>query len=147
MEAELAMLVGTGATTVVGLMVTDTWDQVKQRLMGLFNRDDETAAVDRELNESRNALIAASGTPDEEGLTTDITALVRLRLRRLLEQDPDAVNEIRLLIEEFTSATGGDATCSVHNSITGGTQHGPVFQGQSFSNLNIHSSGVTAPEQ
>jgi len=145
-EAELAMLVGTGATTVVGLMVTETWEQAKQRLVRLFARDARAATVDGELDESRTALTAAIGTPDEEDLTTDVTAAVRLRLRRLLEQHPEAADELRLLVAEFGPAVRNGEPGAVHNSITGGTQHGPVFQGQSFSNI-FHSSGGPTPDQ
>ncbi|MER5222985.1 hypothetical protein [Streptomyces flaveus] len=147
MDAELATLAGTGATTVVGLMVTETWEQAKQRVVRLFAHGGEAAAVDEDLDESRDALAAATGTPDEEDLTSDVTAMVRLRLRRLLEQYPDAADELRVLVEEFAPAAGSDETGAVHNSITGGAQHGPIFQGQSFSNLTIHSSGAAAPDQ
>ncbi|MET7477553.1 hypothetical protein ABZT17_24730 [Streptomyces sp. NPDC005648] len=146
MDAELAMLVGSGATTVVGLMVTETWEQAKQRLIRLFARgDDEAASLTGELEESRATLAAASGTPDEQDVTADTTAALRLRLRRLLEQHPDAADELRLLIEEFTTRDGGRG--SVHNTITGGTQHGPVFQGRSFSRLTFGGSGTPPPEQ
>lgn len=146
MEAELATLVATGATTAVGLMVTETWEQAKQRLVRLFSRGSDTAIVDGELDRSRDALVAASGAPDEEALTSDITAMVRLRLRGLLEQHPDAAEDLRLLVEEFASAAGAEATGAVHNSITGGTVYGPVFQGHSFSNLTFQSSDGTATE-
>ncbi|WP_155055990.1 hypothetical protein [Streptomyces blattellae] len=150
MDAELATLAGTGATTVVSLLVTETWEQAKQRVIRLFARDGEAATVEGDLGESRDALAAATGAADEEALTADVTAMVLLRLRRLLEQDPDAADELRSLVEEFALAAGSDETGeagAVHNSITGGAQHGPVFQGQSFSNLTIHSSGAAAPDQ
>ncbi|MFE6281310.1 hypothetical protein [Streptomyces sp. NPDC057877] len=135
MEPELATLVGAGATTVVSLMVTEGWGQVKQRLVRLFARgDDADSGADTELEESRAALVAAAGAPDEADLTADVRALLRLRLRRLLEQDPGVADELRLLLAEFAPDAN---TGTVHNSITGGTQHGPVFQGQSFSNLNF----------
>lgn len=147
MEAELAALVATGATTAVGLMVTETWEQAKQRLVRLFARGTDSATVDGELDRSRDALVAASGAPDEEALASDITAMVRLRLRGLLEQHPEATEDLRLLIEEFASSAGAEATVTVHNSITGGTVHGPVFQGHSFSNLTFRSSDGTAPDR
>ncbi|WP_210591512.1 hypothetical protein [Streptomyces sp. GESEQ-35] len=147
MDSELATLVATGATTVVGLMVTETWEQARQRVVRLFARTGEATTVDEDLDESRDTLAAVAGTSDEGDFTSDITAMVRLRLRRLLEQAPDAADELHLFIEEFAAAASSGETGGVHNSITGGMQHGPVFQGQSFSNLTIHSAGAEAPDQ
>ncbi|MFG2156425.1 hypothetical protein [Streptomyces olivaceus] len=144
MEAELMALVGTGATTVVGLMVTDAWEQVRQRVVGLFGSTNETDRTAGELDASRTALLSAGGTADEEGLRSDLTASVRLRLRRLIEEDPGAARELRLLVDEFASTAGIEASGSVHNSITGGRQDGPVFQGHTFTNLTFHTPGETA---
>lgn len=98
-----------------------------------------------ELEESRATLTAVSGTPDEEDIAADTTAALRLRLRRLLEQHPDTADELRLLIEEFKTRDGDQG--AVHNAITGGTQHGPVFQGRSFSRLTFGGSGTPPPDQ
>ncbi|NEB00928.1 hypothetical protein [Streptomyces sp. SID13726] len=139
MEAELVTLIGTGATTVVGLMVTDAWEQAKQRVARLLARGGEPDAVAGELEESRGTLVAVTGTADEADLTSDLTASIRLRLRRLLEQDPDAVEELRSLVAEFATDQA-EARSVVNNSITGGTQHGPVVQGHTFTNLTFHTT-------
>ncbi|WP_405989055.1 hypothetical protein [Streptomyces sp. NBC_00986] len=144
MDAELVTLVGTGTTTLVGLMVTDAWEQTKQRVVRIFSRDNEPSAVARELEETRAALIAAAGGPGQEDLTSDLTALVRLRLRSLLEQNPDAAAELRRLVDQFASTAPSG---TVHNSITGGTQHGPVIQGHTFTNLTFNSSGDNPPSR
>ncbi|MET8943794.1 hypothetical protein ABZX30_09435 [Streptomyces sp. NPDC004542] len=128
-------------------MATDAWEQVKQRLVRLFARAEEAAAVGRDLDESRDALAAAAGTPDEEDLVSDVTAMVRLRLRRLLRQDPAAADELRRLLQELTPSAEDGETGAVHNSITGGTQYGPVIQGRSFSNLTFHASGTATSDQ
>ncbi|MHC5903899.1 hypothetical protein ACVNF4_08320 [Streptomyces sp. S6] len=121
MEAELVALAGTGATTIVGLMATEAWDQVRQRVVRLFTRGGDPSALDGELTASRAALIAA---PDEE--TADVTASVRLRLRRLLAENPEAAAELRLLVEEFAPKQDG----STHNTISGGNFNGPVIMGR-----------------
>ncbi|MFJ3668901.1 hypothetical protein ACIPSE_20880 [Streptomyces sp. NPDC090106] len=146
MEAELATLIATGATTAVGLMVTETWDQARQRLVRLFSRGGAANAADEELSRSRNALVAAAGTPDEEALTSDITALIRLRLRGVLAQDPGAATELRRLIDELAPPAGAAAPGDVRNSITGGTVHGPVVQGHTFSNLTFGAADDTASD-
>lgn len=147
MEAELAALVASGAATAVGLMVTETWEQAKERFVRLLARGRDAATVDEELDRSQHALVAAAGTPDEENLASDITAMLRLRLRGLLQEDPGVATELRRLTEEFSPATASDATGAVHNSISGGTVHGPVLQGRSFSHVTFHDSGGGAPGQ
>ncbi|KND35554.1 hypothetical protein [Streptomyces acidiscabies] len=136
MEAELVALAGTGATTIVGLMATEAWDQVRQRVVRLFTRGGDANAMDDELTASRTALVAA---PEEE--TADVTASVRMRLRRLLAENPEAAEELRLFIEEFTPAQNN----SVRNTISGGTFNGPVLMGRSFENttFNNNSGGAS----
>jgi hypothetical protein len=135
-EAELVALAGTGATTIVGLMATEAWDQVRQRVVRLFARggDGGADAMDGELTASRTALVAA---PEEE--TADVTASVRMRLRRLLAENPEAAEELRLLVEEFTPAQND----SVRNTISGGTFNGPVLMGRSFENTTFDSGGAS----
>ncbi|MFE4699796.1 hypothetical protein ACFRIC_22250 [Streptomyces sp. NPDC056738] len=53
--------------------------------------------------------------------------------------------EFRLLLDEWwqraqVSSSGGD----VHNSISGGTQNGPVLQGRDFSSLTFNMTRTTA---
>lgn len=138
-------LIGTGATTVVGLMVTDAWGQARQRVVRLFASGSEPGGVADELEESRTALVAADGAADEEDLRSDVTASVRLRLRRLLEQDPGTAEELRRLIDEFAPAARPPGT--VHNSITGGRQDGPVVQGHTFTHLTFGTAGDAARDQ
>jgi hypothetical protein len=138
-------LIGTGATTVVGLMVTDAWGQARQRVVRLFASGSEPGGVAGELEESRTALVAADGAADEEDLRSDVTASVRLRLRRLLEQDPGAAEELRRLVDEFAPTARPPGT--VHNSITGGRQDGPVVQGHTFTHLTFGTAGDTARDQ
>ncbi|MFD6190669.1 hypothetical protein [Streptomyces sp. NPDC060275] len=145
MEAELVALIGTGATTVVGLMVTDAWGQVKQRVVGLFGSETGADGVAGELEESRAVLVAADGTAAEDDLRSDVTASVRLRLRRLLEEDPGAAEELRRLVDELAYAARPPGT--VHNSITGGRQGGPVVQGHTFTRLTFRTTGDTARDR
>jgi hypothetical protein len=142
LDAELVTLIGTGTTTVVGLMVTDLWEQTKQRVVRLFSRDGDADAVAGELEETRAALIAAAGRSDQEDLTSDLAATVRLRLRRLLEQDPDTAVELRRLVDEFAPAAPSG---TVYNNVTGGTQYGPVILGHTFNNSIFHTRDGRQP--
>ncbi|MFG3019427.1 hypothetical protein ACGFZQ_12910 [Streptomyces sp. NPDC048254] len=147
MEAELVTLIGTGATTMVGLMATDAWEGVKQQVVRLLTRGRETGTVVAQLDESRDSLIAVAGTTYEETLAADLTAALRLQLRRLLEQEPGAAEELRRLVDGFAPTVPSPSPGTVHNSITGGTQRGPVIQGHTFTNLRIGALGDTSADR
>ncbi|MGW3974317.1 hypothetical protein ACWEFD_34120 [Streptomyces ardesiacus] len=141
MEAELAALAASGATTLVGLMVSETWSQARDRVARFFARGADGEVVDEELRLSEQELVAARASDDELAVA-DIEAGWRLRLRRALQADPGAAEELRLLLAELApAAAGSDAAVTVHNSVNGGVQNGPVIQGQQFSSLTFYSSG------
>ncbi len=146
MEAELAALVSSGATTIVGLMATDLWAGTRERIGRLFARGGDPAAVGAELEASRSDLVAARESGDE-AMVADMETEWRSRLRRVLQADPAAAADLRALLEEVGSeleATGGSV---VHNSISGGVQHGPVIQAHTVNGgLTFHTGAASAPD-
>ena len=142
MDAELAALASSGATTVVGLMVSDAWGQVRDRVAGFFARgsqpDAVAAAVADELQVSRQELLTTRETGDA-ATAADVEALWRTRLRHLLQADPAAVQELRALLLELAPAAA-HSTVVVHNSVSGGVQYGPVVQAQEISGLTVHAA-------
>ncbi|MFF2008531.1 hypothetical protein ACFVWY_05570 [Streptomyces sp. NPDC058195] len=147
MEAELAALATTGATALVGLMVSDAWAQARQRVAGFLARGGDTDGVDEELEASRAELVAAQdGT--EPGIAADIEEEWRLRLRRALRADPSAAGDLRHLLDEIAPGGGPAPTLTVHNTVSGGTQHAPVFQGahQNLTGAIFNQYGSRAPE-
>ncbi|MFE7193592.1 hypothetical protein [Kitasatospora sp. NPDC057541] len=126
MEAEIAQLVTTGATTVVGLMATEAWTQLRSRLAGLLGRGRDAEEVSAELEEIRVEVVRADG--DEE-LVDDQRAELRNRIRRLLRQDPQVAEELRALLEEFTPRQPQSVV--VHhtvNTVRDSTVRGTVIQ-------------------
>jgi hypothetical protein len=145
-EAELTALAVSGATTVVGLMATEAWTQVRGRLSRFLVRDGgDTGAVDAELEESRAELTAALADADED-TAADIEAEWRTRLRRTLRANPEAADELRTFLDELAPTQPAGPAVSVTNTVSGGTQHGPVIQGQTFSGLTFNSR-ATGTEQ
>ncbi|MDG9716406.1 hypothetical protein [Streptomyces sp. DH24] len=147
MEAELAALAASGATTLVGLMVSETWTQARERVARFFARGGDGETAERELSVAQGELVAARGAQDEAAVA-DIEAEWRVRLRRALEADPAAAEDLRSLLAELAPEGGGAPAATVRNSVSGGTQYGPVFQGQqiTLSGLTFHSSAPRAPE-
>ncbi|GGZ89907.1 hypothetical protein ACFOOM_08675 [Streptomyces echinoruber] len=142
MEAELAALAASGASTMVTLMVSDAWEQVRARVVRLFARGGDEAAVEGELRGARSELLAAHDAGDVDA-AGDVEEEWRLRLRRVLRADPMAARELRRLLDELDElgSQGADQpVVSVRNTITGATVNGPVFQGQQFSHLTFTSA-------
>jgi len=142
-EAELAGLAASGATTLVGLMVSDAWAQVRDRVARFLARDGDaadSAAVERQLQEDRQELVAARDAGDG-GTAADVEAGWRLRLRRLLLADPAAAAELRALLAELEPRPTGGPVVVVHNTFSGGSvRDGTVIQGQDFSHFTLHTS-------
>jgi hypothetical protein len=139
MEADLAGLAASGATTLVGLMVSDAWTQTRERLARFVARGADGSAAAGELAESQAELLSARESGDA-GAADDVEAEWRTRLRRLLRSDPAAADELRSLLAELGPLATGGPVVVVHNTISGGVQHGPVVQGQNFSGLTFHAS-------
>ncbi|MFD0344810.1 hypothetical protein ACFVH0_40140 [Streptomyces sp. NPDC127117] len=136
MEAELAALAASGATTLVGLMVSDAWTQTRERVARFLARGEETDGVDEELDASREGLIAARDGEDPDA-AADIEDEWRLRMRRALRADPAAAQELRLLLDEIAPRTADVPTVTVNNSVSGGTQNAQVIQGQNIVGLTL----------
>ncbi|MFJ3787517.1 hypothetical protein [Kitasatospora sp. NPDC090091] len=118
MEGEIVQQVmASGATTVVGLMATDAWTQVRARLAALFARGRGAEEVSAELEEIRVEVMRAD---HDAGLVEDSTAEVRGRIRRLVRQDPAAAAELQEILDEFKHHLP-QRTTVLTNNIHGGT--------------------------
>ncbi|MFE2639565.1 hypothetical protein ACFXKF_33185 [Streptomyces scopuliridis] len=136
MDAELAALATAGATALVQQMVTDGWGNVRDRAVALFSRGRDEGAVQAELEESRADLVAAREAEDEDA-ADDVRASWRARLRRALRDDPTAAAELRAILNELNQSPSPG---SVHNTISGGVQHGTVIQAHTVGDLTIGES-------
>lgn len=141
MEAELAALASSGATSLVGLMVSDAWAQARGRFARLFARGGADGRTDEQLQEAREELLTARESGDTEA-AGDVEAEWRTRLRRLLRSDPAAAGELRALLAELAPQATGGTVVVVNNSING-VANGTVVQGQNVtSGLFIHHTST-----
>jgi hypothetical protein len=136
-EAELVALAAAGATAFVEQMATDSWEQVRDRIVSFFSRrgDAEEEVVEEELELLRGELTEALSSGDEQ-TASDVQAEWRTRLRRALLADPSAAAELRSVLDELGVSPGTQHV--VHNSISGGVQHAPVIQSGSVGIVNQH---------
>ncbi|MFG2140532.1 hypothetical protein [Streptomyces sp. NPDC048650] len=148
MEPELTALATAGATALVQQMTTEAWATVRRRMASFLARRRGTAdeeVLEGELEGSRADVVTAQEEDDAEGVT-GVTLAWRLRLRRLLSEDPQAAAELRALLDELQPPGGPAHAPSVTNSITGGVQHGTVIQAGTVSDLTIGAPGRPAPQ-
>lgn len=134
---DVGALAASGATTLVGLMVSEGWNQVRDRVANFFGREGDEDAAGAELELSRAELAEAREQGDEEA-AADVQAALRARFRRALREHPETAEELRALLDELTPQSGGARTGAgdVHNSV-GGTVNGVVVQGRDMSGLNF----------
>ncbi|MFD9711742.1 hypothetical protein ACFWBR_27300 [Streptomyces sp. NPDC060006] len=139
MEAELVGLAASGATALMGLMVSDAWTTVRGRMSRFLSRsaedDDESETVLDELEASRVELATARADGDD-ALAGDVEAQWRIRLRRLLAEDSGAAAELRALLDEVAPPREEGRYEVVHNEVSGGRQN-VVVQGRDFSRLTF----------
>ncbi|NUK15697.1 hypothetical protein [Streptomyces lunaelactis] len=138
MEAELMALAAAGATAVVQQMATDSWGHARDRIVSFFSGHAGTAEelIEGQLETSRGELTAAMESGDEQTVS-DVQAEWRTRLRRTLLADPAAASELRAVLDELTLDRNDQHVMEVHNTISGGVQHGPVIQTSTVGSLSF----------
>lgn len=127
MDSEIVTLASTGAVTLVKLMTTDAWEQVKQRVSALFGsgRSDRSTLIAGDLEDTRAVVVHAAGSGDEAAI---VNAEVewKLRLQRLLAVDSAAISELRKILDQFDAPVTPVSTNVVMQARA--TGHGRVNQ-------------------
>ncbi len=139
MDSELAVLVASGATTLVSLMVTDSWTHARDLVGRYLTRTGADPGTFDDLQDARTLLLAADAT-ERERTAREISRRYGARLRRLAEADDDSDGALRALLTSLLqlSASAADSRRTVDNRISGGVQHGPVIQSGSVARLTFH---------
>lgn len=133
MEAELAALASSGATTLVGLMVSDYWAQAKDGFVRLLTRLNPAEAPLGELETSRIELVTARLEHDNTKAAA-IENHWHARLESLLRSDQTAADELRRLLD----APPQRSTDSISNFNAGDTQFGSIIQAGHISGATFH---------
>jgi hypothetical protein len=118
MDAELGVLAASAATTVVNLLATDAWGQVKEKMVGLWRcfRPEQADVVGADLDRARLELRTA-----DETVVLAITREWESLLLRLLAVDAATAAELRRVTAELeaipvASRAHGDVRQSVKAS-------------------------------
>ena len=104
MDAEFAGLASSGATTIVNLMASNAWDQVRARVCALWHRfvpgqaDAVTDDLDRTCVEIQGA---------DEAVVLAVIRELESRLLRLLATDAAVTGELRRVVSELEQVRPG----------------------------------------
>jgi hypothetical protein len=114
----LATLAG---QTIVTAAVTDAWESARQKVARFFGRGDpgRTALAERRLDQTRDQLVAPSGT-DLTELRNSWQNRWADRLADLLEEYPDAEAELRALVAEIAAQLPAGAVTATDHSLAAG---------------------------
>lgn len=103
MDAEIVTLINSGATTLLGLMVTDAWGRTKRAAAELFGGGaGADTGVAADLEETRAQLRKARESNDSAA-EADLAAEWRSRLRRAVESDDSTAEALRRFVLENES--------------------------------------------
>jgi hypothetical protein len=87
-DPDVTALSWAAATTLVALMTTDSWEQVKAAFVGLWRRryPRQAEVVDADLATARHEMMAAAQAGDEQA-GVELAGEWQSRLRRLVATD------------------------------------------------------------
>ncbi|MFF3878196.1 hypothetical protein [Streptomyces sp. NPDC001978] len=130
MDAAALALVTTSANSLVSLMTSEVWEQVKSGVAALFRRGRraEGGAIEDELDESVRELRASLESGDQE-TQEELCQQWRGKLRRLIREEPELIVELQSLLNEWSSleAVKGNATPTIYQTATA-RDGGRVYQ-------------------
>ncbi|WP_435245000.1 hypothetical protein [Streptomyces tendae] len=133
-------LAASATTMLVGEMTRDGWNRTKQAVAALWRRTrpEQVAHVESELDITRDDLVAARANRDGD-TEAELVAEWQGRLRRLLSQDSESVEELRRLL----TSTGAS---SQHVADFGGAVHlGFGDINQAGRDMTIHRAAPVVP--
>lgn len=118
MDPELTSFTQTAGTTLVTLMATDAWQHTRDGLTRLWQRlqPDRAHIVSDELDASREEVLRARSAADQEMLS-ELCLQWQGYLRRLLLAQPEAVEDLRRLLDDVDSEAA--ARITQHGSASG----------------------------
>ncbi|WP_327105990.1 hypothetical protein [Nonomuraea glycinis] len=136
----LAALAAAGGTALVSAMSTDAWTSAKQGFARLLGRGgpERQEVAERRLERSRQELAGATSREPERA-RVEQEAAWRLRLSDLLEDDPAAEAELRVLVARFGAAVpaSGERSISI-----GGDNSGIASTGDHATNVRMRAEAT-----
>ncbi|MYS22519.1 hypothetical protein GA0115240_142182 [Streptomyces sp. DvalAA-14] len=127
MDPEITSLAQGGGATLVTLMATDAWQAAREGFVQLWRRmqPNRAEAISAELD-AGHAEVAAAVVVDDQGVLSEVRAEWQGRLRRLLVGRPEAVAELRRLLDEIAPLALAGVPAVTQRAIASG--HARIYQ-------------------
>jgi hypothetical protein len=116
---DVATLVTLAGNTFVTAAATDAWEDVRRKVARLFGRGSADPLIEGRLDATR-AQLEAAPPADLEKAQAEQAARWAGRLADLLEDHPDAEDELRSLVAEIQRRLLGAAVTATGNSVAAG---------------------------
>ncbi|MGW1558524.1 hypothetical protein ACWCQ1_18660 [Streptomyces sp. NPDC002144] len=130
MDAAALALVTTSANSLVSLMTSEVWEQVKGGVAALFRRGRTggDGPIEDELEESARELRASLESGDQD-TQDELRQQWRGKLRRLIRDEPELIAELQSLLSEWSSLDSAKEGIvrSIHQTATA-RDGGRVYQ-------------------
>lgn len=114
MEIDPAVLADEGSKVLVQEMTRTGWELAKSGFARVFGRGGDREGTLAELEASREEVLE-----EDEELTESVRGMWKVRLRQRLKNDPEAVAELRALLDEIAPERGdrGGVTNTFHGEV------------------------------
>jgi hypothetical protein len=141
---DIGALAALAGNALVAAAVTDAWADVRNKIAAIFGRGKSDAQIEAKYDATRAALEVAGSPEDTEKVTADLEASWTARLRVLLEDHPDACDELDALVSEISggAAEASDHSVAAGRDVTIGASGGGVAAGVIHGDV---STGPTRP--
>ena len=110
MEIDPAVLADEGSKVLVQEMTRTGWELAKSGFARVFGRGGDREGTLAELEASREEVLE-----EDEELTESVRGMWKVRLRQRLKNDPEAVAELRALLDEIAPERGRGGVTNIHH--------------------------------
>jgi hypothetical protein len=143
---ELVSLASLAGQTVVTAAVTDVWGTAKRGFARLLGRGDpaRTELAERRLEQAHDQL---TGVPaaELEQVHAELEAAWRTRLLDLLEEHPDAVADLRALVEQIQAQLPAGAVSAADHGTAAGRDVNITASGGGIAAGTVHGNVTPGP--
>jgi hypothetical protein len=125
----LAALAAAGGTAVVQAMATDAWDWARLgvvRLLGRGQDSHQLEVIETQLDEDAK-LLERAGDNELVQVRQELTPVWRRRLAVLLEEDSEAADELRRLVEQIRDRLPESQRETVNSQLNVVRDHGTAY--------------------
>ena len=136
------VLVTAASTGLIEALTTQTWEQARTAMVGLWRRvhPNRAEAISEELAEVRREAIAAQQR-GELAVRHELIVDWRGRLRRLLDADPSSAIELKRILDEvITPMLSAEGSSMINNIVMNAHATGRSIVYQAGRDVNINDS-------